>query len=148
MQDQIELLRQGMKDGAFGMSRSVVRPDIMQKADLCSGLTYTPGMYASNSELAILCRVLADEYPGAYYAPHHRSYGFRAIESYGEMLDLASHTGCPLRMSLFRLSPTSEALDVYCSSDKILIGVSLTTSRSHACDLELPTEFGAGTGTT
>jgi N-acyl-D-amino-acid deacylase len=54
-------------------------------------------MYASNSELAVLCKVLADEFPGAYYAPHHRSYGFKAIESYAEMLDLGRDTGCPVR---------------------------------------------------
>lgn len=62
-----------------------------------SGLTYTPGMYASTSELGVLCKALADEYPGAFYAPHHRSYGFKAIESYAEMLDLGSSTGCPVR---------------------------------------------------
>lgn len=62
-----------------------------------SGLTYTPGMYASNSELAVLCKVLNDEFPGAYYAPHHRSYGFKAMESYDEMLDLSRTTGCPVR---------------------------------------------------
>jgi hypothetical protein len=60
----------------------------------CSGLTYTPGMYASTSELAILCKALADDYPGTYYAPHHRSYGFRAIESYDEMIGLGKRTGC------------------------------------------------------
>lgn len=64
-----------------------------------SGLTYTPGMYASTSELAQLCKALAEEFPGAFYAPHHRSYGFRAIESYGEMLELGSQTGCPIRKS-------------------------------------------------
>ena len=61
-----------------------------------SGLTYTPGMYASTSELAVLCRALA-AYPGAFYAPHHRSYGHCAIESYQEMLDLGKETGCPIR---------------------------------------------------
>lgn len=65
----------------------------------CSGLTYTPGMYASNSELAVLCKALADEYPGAFYAPHHRSYGFKALESYVEMLDLGKNTRCPIRES-------------------------------------------------
>ncbi|OYZ96122.1 MAG: hypothetical protein B7Y01_00085 [Xanthobacter sp. 17-67-6] len=63
-------------------------------------MTYTPGMYASTSELAVLCKVLADEYPGAFYAPHHRSYGFKAIESYAEMLELGKTTGCPVRRSL------------------------------------------------
>ena len=64
---------------------------------IASGLTYTPGMYASNSELAVLCQALRDEFPGAYYAPHHRSYGYRAMESYEEMLDLSRNTGCPVR---------------------------------------------------
>ena len=64
-----------------------------------SGLTYTPGMYASTSELASLCEALAKEFPGAFYAPHHRSYGFQAIESYAEMLGLGESTGCPIRSS-------------------------------------------------
>lgn len=57
-------------------------------------------MYASTSELAILCQTLANDYPGAFYAPHHRSYGFRAIESYDEMLQLGKMTGCPIRTSI------------------------------------------------
>jgi hypothetical protein len=54
-------------------------------------------MYASTSELASLCEALAKEFPGAFYAPHHRSYGFQAIESYAEMLGLGESTGCPIR---------------------------------------------------
>ncbi|WWC69830.1 uncharacterized protein I206_103773 [Kwoniella pini CBS 10737] len=77
-------LRKAMNEGAVGMS---------------SGLTYTPGMYASTSELGSLCRVLADEFPGSYYAPHHRSYGFKAIESYAEMLGLGRMTGCPIHLT-------------------------------------------------
>ena len=97
--EQTELLRESMDQGAVGMSRYRVPLDIFCKSNVCfnSGLTYTPGMYASNSELASLCRVLAQEYPGSFYAPHHRSYGFRAIESYQEMLDLGSMTRCPIR---------------------------------------------------
>ena len=102
IQDQIQLLRQSMDDGAIGMSRYEIHLNLIgifqTCADQhCSGLTYTPGMYASDSELSKLCRILAEEYPGAYYAPHHRSYGRRAIESYGEMLDLGRSTGCPIR---------------------------------------------------
>ncbi|TQV99020.1 D-aminoacylase [Cordyceps javanica] len=82
IQDQVELLRQGISQGAVGI-----------------GLTYTPGMYASTSELAILCKVLADEYPGTYYAPHHRSYGFKALESYDEMIGLGQNTGCPIHLT-------------------------------------------------
>lgn len=62
-----------------------------------SGLTYTPGMYAATSELAVLCQLLADEYPGAYYAPHHRGYGVNALGNYDEMLQLGRVTGCPVR---------------------------------------------------
>jgi hypothetical protein len=54
-------------------------------------------MYASTSELAVLCKVLGEDYSGAFYAPHHRSYGSKAIESYQEMLDLGKTTGCPIR---------------------------------------------------
>lgn len=53
-----QLVAEGLEQGAVGMS---------------SGLTYTPGMYAPDSELTELCRVVA-EY-GGYYCPHHRSYG-------------------------------------------------------------------------
>lgn len=84
IQHQVELLRGGMNEGAVGMS---------------SGLTYTPGMYAPTSELAVLCRALSDEFPGAFYAPHHRSYGHRAIESYDEMIELGHATGCPIHLT-------------------------------------------------
>ncbi|TWU73239.1 hypothetical protein ED733_000866 [Metarhizium rileyi] len=84
MQDQVQLLREGMNQGAVGIS---------------SGLTYTPGMYASTSELGVLCKALADEYAGAFYAPHHRSYGSGAMESYAEMLHLGGSTGCPVHLT-------------------------------------------------
>ncbi|NEE29970.1 amidohydrolase family protein, partial [Streptomyces sp. SID7982] len=57
-----ELVDQGMREGAVGMS---------------SGLTYTPGMYADDAELTDLCRVVARH--GGYYCPHHRSYGAGAL---------------------------------------------------------------------
>ena len=66
---------------------------------LHSGLTYTPGMYAATSELAVLCKMRAEEYPGAYYAPHHRGYGVNALGNYDEMLQLGRVTGCPVRES-------------------------------------------------
>ncbi|CAH0045693.1 unnamed protein product [Clonostachys solani] len=84
IQQQVELLREAMNQGAVGMS---------------SGLTYTPGMYAPTSELAVLCKALSAEFPGAFYAPHHRSYGHRAIESYDEMIELGHATGCPIHLT-------------------------------------------------
>ncbi|MFD0362267.1 amidohydrolase family protein [Nocardia sp. GCM10030253] len=77
-----ELLAQGLREGAVGMS---------------SGLTYTPGMYADTGELAALCEVVADF--GGFYAPHTRSYGAGALEAYAEMIELARSTGCALHLT-------------------------------------------------
>ncbi|GAA5076008.1 D-aminoacylase [Nocardia iowensis] len=77
-----ELLRQGLSEGAVGMS---------------SGLTYTPGMYADTGELAALCEVVAEF--GGFYAPHTRSYGAGALEAYAEMIALARTTGCALHLT-------------------------------------------------
>ncbi|MBA2949094.1 N-acyl-D-amino-acid deacylase family protein [Streptomyces himalayensis] len=76
------LVAEGMEQGAVGMS---------------SGLTYTPGMYAKDSELAELCRVVAAH--GGYYCPHHRSYGAGALEAYAEMVELTRTAGCPLHLA-------------------------------------------------
>ncbi|WP_406310767.1 amidohydrolase family protein [Streptomyces sp. NBC_00623] len=77
-----ELVAQGMAEGAVGMS---------------SGLTYTPGMYAKDAELAELCRVVAEH--GGYYCPHHRSYGAGALAAYEEMVQLTRDAGCPLHLA-------------------------------------------------
>ncbi len=77
-----ELVRTGLDEGAVGMS---------------SGLTYTPGMYASTAELAALCRTVAGA--GGFYAPHHRSYGRDALAAYAEMIELSRVTGCPLHLA-------------------------------------------------
>ncbi|MGP3985375.1 N-acyl-D-amino-acid deacylase family protein [Streptomyces sp. 3N207] len=76
------LVAEGMAQGAMGLS---------------SGLTYTPGMYASDAELTELCRVVA-EY-GGYYCPHHRSYGAGALEAYAEMVALTHEAGCALHLA-------------------------------------------------
>ncbi|MFD3971643.1 amidohydrolase family protein [Streptomyces cyaneofuscatus] len=77
-----ELVDQGMREGAVGMS---------------SGLTYTPGMYADDAELTALCRVVARH--GGYYCPHHRSYGAGALEAYEEMVQLTRNAGCALHLA-------------------------------------------------
>ncbi|MFI7237160.1 amidohydrolase family protein [Streptomyces cyaneofuscatus] len=77
-----ELVDQGMREGAFGMS---------------SGLTYTPGMYADDAELTELCRVVARH--GGYYCPHHRSYGAGALEAYEEMVALTRNADCALHLA-------------------------------------------------
>ena len=78
----IALLRQGLVEGAVGMS---------------SGLTYTPGMFATTDELTRLCSMVA-EY-GGYYSPHTRSYGATALEAYAEMVDVAARSGCGLHLT-------------------------------------------------
>ncbi|MFD3313062.1 amidohydrolase family protein [Streptomyces sp. NPDC058694] len=77
-----QLIADGMREGAVGMS---------------SGLTYTPGMYAKDSELTELCRVVAEF--GGYYCPHHRSYGAGALDAYREMVELTREAGCPLHLA-------------------------------------------------
>lgn len=76
------LVAEGMEQGAVGLS---------------SGLTYTPGMYASDGELTELCRVVA-EY-GGYYCPHHRSYGAGALQAYEEMIAVTRQAGCALHLA-------------------------------------------------
>ncbi|WP_410659940.1 N-acyl-D-amino-acid deacylase family protein [Amycolatopsis sp. lyj-112] len=77
-----ELIATGLAEGAMGMS---------------SGLTYTPGMYATTEELVDLCRVVGEN--GGYYSPHHRSYGKGALEAFGEMVDVSRRSGCPLHLA-------------------------------------------------
>lgn len=77
-----DVVRTAMEEGALGMS---------------SGLTYTPGMYASTEELAALCRTVGEL--GGFYAPHHRSYGKNALGAYAEMIGLSRDTGCALHLS-------------------------------------------------
>ncbi|MEE2522425.1 D-aminoacylase [Pseudarthrobacter sp. J75] len=77
-----EVVRAGMTEGAVGMS---------------SGLTYTPGMYATTEELGALCSAVGEL--GGFYAPHHRSYGKGALGAYAEMIGLSRDTGCALHLS-------------------------------------------------
>ncbi|WP_314611846.1 N-acyl-D-amino-acid deacylase family protein [Streptomyces stackebrandtii] len=77
-----QLVAEGLEQGAVGMS---------------SGLTYTPGMYAPDSELTELCRVVAAY--GGYYCPHHRSYGAGALQAYEEMVALTREAGCALHLA-------------------------------------------------
>ena len=76
------LVATGLAEGALGMS---------------SGLTYTPGMYATTDELLALCEVVAAG--GGYYSPHHRSYGEGALDAYAEMIDVSRWSGCPLHLT-------------------------------------------------
>jgi len=76
------VVRQSLAEGAVGMS---------------SGLTYVPGMYADTDELVALNEVVAQA--GGYFCPHHRNYGSRVLESYGECLEIARRTGVALHLA-------------------------------------------------
>jgi N-acyl-D-amino-acid deacylase len=76
------LLADGLDAGAVGMS---------------SGLTYTPGMYASTAELEALCAVVAER--GGYWAPHTRGYGRGALDAYAEVIAIGMRSGCPVHLT-------------------------------------------------
>lgn len=77
-----EIVAQGLRDGAVGMS---------------TGLTYTPGMYASDDEIVDALAAVREF--GGYYCPHHRNYGSRVIESYIDCIDIARRAGVALHLT-------------------------------------------------
>lgn len=80
---QQDILRTGMREGAFGLS---------------TGLTYPPGSYADTQELIELCRVVAEE--GGIYATHVRyTLGDRFADPFREAIAIARASGCPLHIS-------------------------------------------------
>ncbi|MEU9886663.1 D-aminoacylase [Sphaerisporangium sp. NPDC051011] len=116
LQRQKELVAAAMAEGAVGMS---------------SGLTYTPGMYASTEELVELCRVVASA--GGYYSPHHRSYGAGALEAYAEMVAVSRASGCPLHLAHATMN---FAVNVGRAKDLLNL---LDTAIAGGCDLTLDT---------
>jgi N-acyl-D-amino-acid deacylase len=83
------LVRQGLAEGAVGLS---------------AGLTYAPGMYATDDELVELCRELR----GGAYCPHHRTYGLYAIKGYADSIEIARRAGVPLHLA--HAHPASPAI--------------------------------------
>ncbi|MFW6638594.1 N-acyl-D-amino-acid deacylase family protein [Nocardiopsis algeriensis] len=77
-----EMIARGMAEGAQGLS---------------TGLTYTPGMYATDDEIVELLRPV--HAAGGYYCPHHRNYGSRVVESYQECLDIARRAQVSLHLA-------------------------------------------------
>jgi N-acyl-D-amino-acid deacylase len=64
---------------------------------MSAGLSYSPGMFATDDELADLLSVVRDE--GGYYCPHHRNYGTLVVESYQDCLSLAERAGVALHLA-------------------------------------------------
>jgi N-acyl-D-amino-acid deacylase len=78
-------LRQGIEDGALGMS---------------SGLTYPPGMWADTSELIELCAVVREM--GGVYATHVRyTLGDGVLDGFREAIAISRASQVPLHISHF-----------------------------------------------
>ena len=77
-----ELVAQGMDDGALGLS---------------TGLTYVPGMYASNEEIVDALKPVRER--GGFYRSHHRNYGAAVVEAYRECLAVAEAASVPLHLA-------------------------------------------------
>jgi N-acyl-D-amino-acid deacylase len=78
-----ELLRTGMREGAFGLS---------------TGLTYPPGSYADLDEIAALCRTVSEE--GGVYVTHVRyTLGDRFLDPYLEAIEVGRRSGAPVHIS-------------------------------------------------
>jgi N-acyl-D-amino-acid deacylase len=77
-----DIVAQGLADGAMGMS---------------TGLTYTPGMYASDEELVHALAAVREV--GGYYCPHHRNYGVEVVAGYKACIRIAQEAGVPLHLA-------------------------------------------------
>lgn len=76
------LVDQCMREGAVGLS---------------TGLTYTPGMYATDDEIVELCKMIRPY--GGYYCPHHRNYGTYAIQGYSDSIEIARRAGVAVNLT-------------------------------------------------
>jgi N-acyl-D-amino-acid deacylase len=85
MADQRALLREGMEEGAFGLS---------------SGLDYPPGAYASTGELAVLLAEAARL--GGFYHTHVRyPLGDGFLDPFREAIEIGRHGGGPVHITHF-----------------------------------------------
>jgi N-acyl-D-amino-acid deacylase len=82
-----ELVEQGMKDGAFGMT---------------TGLIYTPGTYAKTDEIVALAKVVA-RFNGLY-ASHIRNEESGVFEAIAEILEIARKAGIRIHISHIKVS--------------------------------------------
>ena len=77
-----QIVAEGLLDGAMGMS---------------TGLTYTPGMYASDDEL--VDALAAVRKIGGFYCTHHRNYGSQVLEAYRDCITVARRANVPLHLA-------------------------------------------------
>jgi N-acyl-D-amino-acid deacylase len=84
-----ELLRQEMKDGAFGLS---------------TGLEYDAGHFSTLAELVGLSRVAA-EY-GGFYISHVRDEGNKVFDSFAELNEIGRQAKLPVEITHIKLGTT------------------------------------------
>jgi dihydroorotase/N-acyl-D-amino-acid deacylase len=77
-----DLVRQGMRDGAFGLS---------------TGLFYVPGNYAPLDEVVELARVAGEA--GGIHQSHMRNEAGRVLESVGETIAVGERGGLPTQVT-------------------------------------------------
>ncbi len=78
--------------------------DAALRAGACgasSGLEYTPGGFATQDELAQVCRPLASR--GLVYATHMRNEDDHVLDSIDESIAIAKGAGCPLHISHLKM---------------------------------------------
>jgi N-acyl-D-amino-acid deacylase len=99
----VRMMAMGQDDRAptteeLGVMRKLVARGIAEGAvGLSAGLTYAPGMYATDDELTAIASVMAGT--GGFYCPHHRSYGATAMQAYGDSIEVARAAGVPLHLA-------------------------------------------------
>lgn len=82
-----QLVEQGMKDGAVGLS---------------TGLIYVPGTYAKTDEIVSLARIVS-RYRGLY-ATHMRNEGEFIADAIRESIQIGEQAGVPVEISHFKIS--------------------------------------------
>jgi N-acyl-D-amino-acid deacylase len=89
--DMQAILREGMEEGAFGLS---------------TGLDYPPGSYADTAELVELSGV-ARRLGGIYHTHVRYSLGDRFLDPFKEALDIGRQSGIPVHITHFYQRTTS-----------------------------------------
>ncbi len=96
MENQKMMLRQGMDEGAFGIS---------------TGLTYPPGGYADTDELVELSSEVARH--GGIYVTHVRyTLGDQFLDPYREAIEIGRRSGVPVQISHFHSPRPGGALEL------------------------------------
>ena len=76
------LVREGMEDGAFGLS---------------TGLTYPPNLWSDTDEMVAMCEVVARY--GGIYVTHMRGHGDALLDPIRESIEICTRAGLPLHIS-------------------------------------------------